>query len=158
MEYLPFSHVDDSQGNFEEIVDRYTNSLDFFPGLLYGNSEIHFTLVNSENAILWNIHRVLSRSREIKLAKYDPSVDVAEQHRQQSLQKAIAIQWLCFTPPSTIKDVKDVTSKLLLRSLMHRYAQISIHTDTCRLIRNSVIHFLSSFMENELNRKSFLIS
>ncbi|KAL0743683.1 hypothetical protein Bca4012_085196 [Brassica carinata] len=84
MEYLPFSHVDDSQGNFEEIVDR-----------------------------------VLSRSREIKLAKYDPSVDVAEQHRQQSLQKAIAIQWLCFTPPSTIKDVKDVTSKLLLRSLMH---------------------------------------
>ncbi|XP_013610635.1 PREDICTED: nuclear pore complex protein NUP107 isoform X2 [Brassica oleracea var. oleracea] len=31
----------------------------------------------------------------------------------------IAIQWLCFTPPSTIKDVKDVTSKLLLRSLMH---------------------------------------
>ncbi|XP_009146408.2 nuclear pore complex protein NUP107 [Brassica rapa] len=84
MEYLPFSHVDDSQGNFEEIVDR-----------------------------------VLSRSREIKLAKYDPSVDVAEQHRQQSLQKAIAIQWLCFTPPSTIKDVKDVTSRLLLRSLMH---------------------------------------
>jgi len=66
-------------------------------------------------------HRVLSRSREIKLAKYDPSIDVAEQHRQQSLQKAIAIQWLCFTPPSTIKDVKDVTSKLLLRSLMHRY-------------------------------------
>ncbi|CAF2155212.1 unnamed protein product [Brassica napus] len=35
------------------------------------------------------------------------------------LQKAITIQWLCFTPPSTIKDVKDVTSKLLLRSLMH---------------------------------------
>lgn len=66
-------------------------------------------------------HRVLSRSREIKLAKYDPSIDVAEQHRQQSLQKAIAIQWLCFTPPSTIKDVKDVISKLLLRSLMHRY-------------------------------------
>jgi nuclear pore complex protein Nup107 len=67
------------------------------------------------------VDRVLSRSREIKLAKYDPSIDVAEQHRQQSLQKAIAIQWLCFTPPSTIKDVKDVTSKLLLRSLMHRY-------------------------------------
>jgi nuclear pore complex protein Nup107 len=65
------------------------------------------------------VDRVLSRSREIKLAKYDPSIDVAEQHRQQSLQKAIAIQWLCFTPPSTIKDVKDVTSKLLLRSLMH---------------------------------------
>ncbi|CAN8269358.1 unnamed protein product [Cochlearia groenlandica] len=84
MEYLSFSPEDDSQGNFEEIVDR-----------------------------------VLSRSREIKLAKYDPSLDVAEQHRQQSLQKAIAIQWLCFTPPSTIKDVKDVTSKLLLRSLMH---------------------------------------
>ncbi|XP_010552251.1 PREDICTED: nuclear pore complex protein NUP107 [Tarenaya hassleriana] len=84
MEFLPFSPVDDSQGNFEEIIDR-----------------------------------VLSRSREVKLPKYDQSLDVAEQHRQQSLQKAIAIQWLCFTPPSTIKDVKDVSSKLLLRALMH---------------------------------------
>ena len=43
MEYLPFSHVDDTQGNFEEIVDRYSNSI--FPGLLYANYEIHFTLV-----------------------------------------------------------------------------------------------------------------
>lgn len=95
--------------------------VEIFSWLRYCDTEIHFTLVIPENATSWNIHRVLSRSREIKLAKYDPSVDVAEQHRQQSLQKAIAIQWLCFTPPSTIKDVKDVTSKLLLRSLMHRY-------------------------------------
>ncbi|RVX17142.1 Nuclear pore complex protein NUP107 [Vitis vinifera] len=62
---------------------------------------------------------VLSRSREIKLGKYDKSSDVAEQHRLQSLQKAMAIQWLCFTPPSTITDAKAVSVKLLLRALIH---------------------------------------
>ncbi|KAK9281423.1 hypothetical protein L1049_004325 [Liquidambar formosana] len=65
------------------------------------------------------IERVLSRSREIKLGKYDKSSDIAEQHRLQSLQKAMVIQWLCFTPPSTINDVDAVNAKLLLRALIH---------------------------------------
>ncbi|KAF8379915.1 hypothetical protein HHK36_027380 [Tetracentron sinense] len=65
------------------------------------------------------IERVLSRSREIKLGKYDKSSDVAEQHRLQSLQKAMVIQWLCFTPPSMIDDVAVVSAKLLLRALIH---------------------------------------
>lgn len=65
------------------------------------------------------IERVLSRSREIKIGKYDKPSDVAEQCRLQSLQKAMAIQWLCFTPPSTINDAKTVGAKLLLRALMH---------------------------------------
>ncbi|WCJ39372.1 hypothetical protein M5689_020364 [Euphorbia peplus] len=65
------------------------------------------------------IERVLSRSRETKAEKYDNSSEVAEQHRLQSLQKAMVIQWLCFTPPSTITNVKDVSFKLLLRALMH---------------------------------------
>ncbi|KAL5579606.1 hypothetical protein UlMin_012048, partial [Ulmus minor] len=65
------------------------------------------------------IERVLSRSREIRAGKYDKLSDVAEQHRQQSLQKAMAVQWLCFTPPSTIADVKDASTKLLLRALIH---------------------------------------
>ncbi|KAL0424939.1 UNVERIFIED_CONTAM: Nuclear pore complex protein [Sesamum radiatum] len=65
------------------------------------------------------IERVLSRSREIGAGKYDKSSDVAEQHRLQSLQKAMVIQWLCFTPPSTINDAKAVTGKLVLRALMH---------------------------------------
>ncbi|KAL5805261.1 hypothetical protein ACOSQ3_032061 [Xanthoceras sorbifolium] len=65
------------------------------------------------------IERVLSRSREVKLGKYDKSTDIAEQHRLLSLQKAMVIQWLCFTPPSTIAYVKDVSTKLLLRALMH---------------------------------------
>ncbi|XP_048234183.1 nuclear pore complex protein NUP107 [Ricinus communis] len=65
------------------------------------------------------IERILSRSREIRVGKYDKSSEVAEQHRLQSLQKAMAIQWLCFTPPSTIENVKDVSFKLLLRALMH---------------------------------------
>ncbi|KAM4110697.1 hypothetical protein ACJW30_05G011300 [Castanea mollissima] len=65
------------------------------------------------------IERILSRSRELKVGKYDKLSDVLEQHRLQSLQKAMVIQWLCFTPPSTITDVKDVSTKLLLRALIH---------------------------------------
>ncbi|KAI7978985.1 Nuclear pore complex protein NUP107 [Camellia lanceoleosa] len=66
------------------------------------------------------LHMVLSRSREIKPGKYDKSSDIAEQHRLQSLQKAMVIQWLCFTPPSTINDAQASSAKLLLRALLHR--------------------------------------
>lgn len=65
------------------------------------------------------IERVLSRSREVKVGKYDKLSDVLEQHRLQGLQKAMVIQWLCFTPPSTITNVKDVSTKLFLRALVH---------------------------------------
>ncbi|KAJ0006909.1 hypothetical protein Pint_29218 [Pistacia integerrima] len=66
--------------------------------------------------------RVLSRSQEIKLGKYDKVTDVAEQHRLQSLQKAMVIQWLCFTPPSNIADVADISAKLLMQALIHSNA------------------------------------
>nr|GFB83635.1 nuclear pore complex protein NUP107 [Tanacetum cinerariifolium] len=36
-----------------------------------------------------------------------------------SLQKAMVVQWLCFTPPSTITDAIRVGTKLLLRALSH---------------------------------------
>ncbi|KAL1810625.1 hypothetical protein DCAR_0730337 [Daucus carota subsp. sativus] len=65
------------------------------------------------------IERVLSRSRELKVENYEKASIVAEQHRIQSKQKAMVIQWLCFTPPSTITDVKSVSAKLLFRALMH---------------------------------------
>ncbi|KAJ8560909.1 hypothetical protein K7X08_027099 [Anisodus acutangulus] len=65
------------------------------------------------------IERVLLRSREIRVGKYDSETDVAEQHRLQSLQKAMVIQWLCFTPPSTINNSRSVNMKLLFRALMH---------------------------------------
>ncbi|PON93456.1 Nuclear pore protein [Trema orientale] len=65
------------------------------------------------------IERVLSRSRETKVGTHNKLSDVAEQHRLQSLQKAMVTQWLCFTPPSTITNVKDVSTKLLLRALIH---------------------------------------
>ncbi|XP_039127223.1 nuclear pore complex protein NUP107 [Dioscorea cayenensis subsp. rotundata] len=65
------------------------------------------------------IERVLARSREIKVGKYEKSTDVAEQHRLQSLQKATVVQWLCFTPPSTINDFEIINAKLLMRALMH---------------------------------------
>ncbi|KAF5733486.1 nuclear pore complex protein [Tripterygium wilfordii] len=65
------------------------------------------------------MERVLSRSRDIKVGKYDKSSDVVEQHRLQSLEKSMVIQWMCFTPPSTIADVEDVSAKLFLRALIH---------------------------------------
>ncbi|XP_010111983.2 nuclear pore complex protein NUP107 [Morus notabilis] len=65
------------------------------------------------------IERVLSRSRETKFGKDNELSDVAEQHRLQSLQKAMVTQWLCFTTPSTINNVKEVSLKLLLRALIH---------------------------------------
>ncbi|CAL5381126.1 unnamed protein product [Camellia sinensis] len=67
---------------------------------------------------------VLSRSWEIKAGKYDKSSDIVEQHRLQSLQKAMVVQWLCFTPPSTINDAQASSAKLLLRALLHRVFQI----------------------------------
>ncbi|PWA80951.1 hypothetical protein CTI12_AA191640 [Artemisia annua] len=89
IEYLPFSPDFDSNGSFEK---------------------------GSFEEI---IERVLSRSREVKVGKFDGSSDVTEQCRLQSLQKAMVVQWLCFTPPSTITDAIRVGTKLLLRALMH---------------------------------------
>ncbi|KAF8666001.1 hypothetical protein HU200_054090 [Digitaria exilis] len=66
------------------------------------------------------IERVLSKSRQTKPSKYDEDFsDVAHQHHLQSLQKAIVIQWLCFTPPPSIPDFQMITGKLLIRALMH---------------------------------------
>jgi len=66
------------------------------------------------------IERVLSRSRQTKPSKYDEDFsDVAHQHHLQSLQKAMVIQWLCFTPPSSIPDFQMITGKLLIRALVH---------------------------------------
>ncbi|KAI3943596.1 hypothetical protein MKX01_039224, partial [Papaver californicum] len=38
-----------------------------------------------------------------------------------SLQQAMAIQWLCFTSPSTTSNAEAITEKLFLRALIHRY-------------------------------------
>lgn len=65
------------------------------------------------------IERVLLRSRETKVGKYDKFSEIAEQYRLQSLEKSKVVQWLCFTPPSTINDVHTVAAKLLLRALLH---------------------------------------
>ncbi|TVU23912.1 hypothetical protein EJB05_26300 [Eragrostis curvula] len=66
------------------------------------------------------IERVLSRSRQTKPKKYDEDFsDIAQQYHLQSLQKATVIQWLCFTPPSSIPGFEIITGKLLIRALMH---------------------------------------
>ncbi|KAM0928971.1 hypothetical protein ACQ4PT_001926 [Festuca glaucescens] len=66
------------------------------------------------------IERVLSRSRETKPNKYNEDFsDVVERHHLQALHKAMVIQWLCFTPPSSIPGFQMITGKLLMRALMH---------------------------------------
>ncbi|XP_042452752.1 nuclear pore complex protein NUP107-like isoform X1 [Zingiber officinale] len=66
------------------------------------------------------IEKVLLRSRETKPNKYDGKLsDVVEQLRLQSLQKATVIQWLCFSPPSTIRHFEIINAKLLTRALLH---------------------------------------
>ncbi|KAG9443671.1 hypothetical protein H6P81_015011 [Aristolochia fimbriata] len=64
------------------------------------------------------IERVLSRSRFVKLGKYEEK-SIAEQHRLQSIKKAMVIQWLCFTPPTTVDDSKVINARLVMRALMH---------------------------------------
>lgn len=82
--------------------------------------QLCYFYTNLVDFLINGLNRVLSRSREIKVGKYEKLSDVLEQHRLQGLQKAMVIQWLCFTPPSTITDVKDVSTKLLLQALVHR--------------------------------------
>ncbi|CAL5379566.1 unnamed protein product [Camellia sinensis] len=91
----------DTQKDYKKIL-KYEAYLPFSPG------------DDSKGSFEEIVERVLSRSREIKPGKYDKSSDVAEQHRLQSLQKAMVIQWLCFTPPSTINDAQ-ASSNILFR-------------------------------------------
>lgn len=108
------------------------------------------------------IERILSRSREIRTSKNDgkPS-DVAEQCRLESHQKAMAVQWLCFTPPTTISDFDVIRAKLLTRALMHsntlfrEFALISMW----RVPKMPVgAHMLLSFLAEPLKQKDTLLS
>ncbi|CAL5379278.1 unnamed protein product [Camellia sinensis] len=113
----------------EELVGIYASQLahhrciDLFVHMmeLRLNSSLEYDSKGSFEEI---VERVLSRSREIKAGKYDKSSDIAEQHRLQSLQKAMVVQWLCFTPPSTINDAQASSAKFLLRAPLHRVFQI----------------------------------
>ena len=69
--------------------------------------------------------RVLSKSRDIKPGMQKPVKEEADGHgtgelRQlQSSQKAQAVEWLCFAPPSTIPDAERFRAELLARALEH---------------------------------------
>ncbi|KAF5952563.1 hypothetical protein HYC85_010507 [Camellia sinensis] len=94
--------------------------------------------------------RVLSRSREIKPGKYDKSSD----------EKAMVIQWLCFTPPSTVNDAQASSAKLLLRALLHsnilfrEYALISMWRPTETLL-SAEDHGVSENLREFQNRSEY---
>lgn len=66
------------------------------------------------------LRRVLSRSREVKQKARNLKVeDVEEYHQQESLQKAVVVQWLCFTPPAHLENAKQLCVELLARAVQH---------------------------------------
>ncbi|URD83213.1 Trypsin [Musa troglodytarum] len=127
---------------------------------LLGMEYLPFSSEDDSKACFEDIlERVLLRSRETKPSKpVGKSSDVAEEHRLQSLQKAMVIQWLCFTPPSTIRDVEVISAKLLMRALMHsntlfrEFALISMW----RVPKMPIgAHMLLSFLAEPLKQPNF---
>ncbi|KAL6491760.1 hypothetical protein OROGR_034125 [Orobanche gracilis] len=106
----------------EELVGIYASQLarhrcvDLFVHMmeLRLNSSLHVRIKIFHSAIQ---HLPFSSEDDSK-GSFEEIIE-RKQHRLQSLQKANVIQWLCFTPPSTIDDAKSVTEKLVLRALMH---------------------------------------
>ena len=117
--FLPWSICHFLKGMiWKEALKKLLRGIDVFSeAYIWGSDD---TLISNKVGMLTHDNRLLSRSRETKVGKFDESSDVVEQHRLQSLQKALVVQWLCFTPPSTITNVKDVSAKLLFRALIHR--------------------------------------
>ncbi|XP_064946540.1 nuclear pore complex protein NUP107-like [Musa acuminata AAA Group] len=127
---------------------------------LLGMEYLPFSSEDDSKACFEDIlERVLLRSRETKPSKPVGKLsDVAEEHRLQSLQKAMVIQWLCFTPPSTIRDVEVISAKLLMRALMHsntlfrEFALISMW----RVPKMPIgAHMLLSFLAEPLKQPNF---
>ncbi|KAL0907305.1 hypothetical protein M5K25_021705 [Dendrobium thyrsiflorum] len=108
---------------FVEMMELRLNSSIHIKHKLFRSAIEHlpFSMEDQSKASFEDIiERVLSRSREMKASKYvEKPSDVAEQQRLQSLQKAMAIQWLCFTPPTTVSDFETISAKLLIRALIH---------------------------------------
>ena len=65
-------------------------------------------------------YRVLSRSREpAKIQLKDEEVEERLEHER--LQKAIAAQWLCFSPPPGLESAELLRVELLARAVQHRF-------------------------------------
>lgn len=66
------------------------------------------------------VNRILSRSREIRREIRDVKHDDAEDYlRERNLQKAVAVQWLCFAPPSVLSNSEELRAELLTQALQH---------------------------------------
>ncbi|OIT35898.1 stromal 70 kda heat shock-related protein, chloroplastic [Nicotiana attenuata] len=63
--------------------------------------------------------RINSSSQETRDGNYDFKEKVAELHRLQSFQKAVVIQWRCYTLSSAVDGSSSVIMKLLLWIFMH---------------------------------------
>lgn len=80
----------------------------------------------TKGCVLNILEKVLSKSREIKpgLQAGVKSEElerggIGELRQLQSVQKAQALQWLCFTPPETVPGVERIRAELLARALEH---------------------------------------
>lgn len=107
------------------------------------------------------LDRVLMRSREVKPStRHVKTEDPGEQHREGCLEKATTVQWLCFTPPSTISDSELVKAELLARALQHsnilfrEFALISIWRTTKMPVG---AHMLLSYLAEPLKQPTELL-
>eukprot|EP00250_Pteridium_aquilinum_P018743 c24191_g1_i1 orf=1363-4599(-) len=66
------------------------------------------------------LDRLLGRSRDAKAKIRHFKVEEVEEHyRQESLQKAVVVQWLCFTPPSSLENAEQLRVELLARAAQY---------------------------------------
>ncbi|KAH9322538.1 hypothetical protein KI387_017177 [Taxus chinensis] len=107
------------------------------------------------------LERVLIRSRDVRPGtRHMKTEDAGEQHRLESLEKATAVQWLCFTPPALISDSELVKAELLARALQHsnilfrEFALISIWRTTKMPVG---AHMLLSYLAEPLKQPSELL-
>ncbi|KAK4267213.1 hypothetical protein QN277_024025 [Acacia crassicarpa] len=66
----------------------------------------------------------------------------------------MAIQWLIFTPPSTITIVKEVSEKLLLRALVHSNILFKGVCSDFYVESSSNAHTVLSFLAKPLKQHS----
>eukprot|EP00252_Welwitschia_mirabilis_P023223 TRINITY_DN6524_c0_g2_i1.p1 TRINITY_DN6524_c0_g2~~TRINITY_DN6524_c0_g2_i1.p1 ORF type:complete len:680 (-),score=154.29 TRINITY_DN6524_c0_g2_i1:328-2253(-) len=107
------------------------------------------------------LDRLLMRSRELRPDSQSVRTDdPAEQHHVRNLEKATVVQWLCFTPPSTIDDFELVQTELLARALQHSnilFREFSLLSIWRSMKMPAGAHMLLSYLAEPLKQQNELL-
>ncbi|KAI5063312.1 hypothetical protein GOP47_0021859 [Adiantum capillus-veneris] len=95
----------------DSVLVKYKIFLSALENLPFGTED---PLKGSVSNIL---ERLLSRSRDVKRKVRHIKLEEVEEHqRQDSLEKAVVVQWLCFAPPSNLENAEELRLELLARA------------------------------------------